>query len=116
MDPIAGELNGYLYFSKRIHADARPLRPHLTGALVAAAVPLAFFMVYNTLLFGTPWTTGYAFTREQNGFAGADFFLRLPTFFKDRGILFSDPVWIAAIWGLERGFRKQPALAGVLLA
>ena len=111
-----GPLVLMLYFSKRIHADARPLRPHLTGALVAAAVPLAFFMVYNTLLFGTPWTTGYAFTREQNGFAWADFFLRLPTFFEQRGILFSDPVWIAAIFGLERGFRKQPALAGVLLA
>jgi hypothetical protein len=54
---------------------ARGLQPRthhrktLWAALVGAGIPLALLGIYNTLAYGAPWRTGYAFTHEQTAFS-----------------------------------------------
>lgn len=47
-------------------------------ALVAYGVPTSLLLLYNTLVFGSPFTTGYALSAEQNAFQWSEIDERLP--------------------------------------
>ena len=76
-EAVVGLAVAVFFLLPRAEASAR------TGFLAAtagAAVPLATLLVYNGLVYGSPWRTGYGFTNEQSAFSLGNLTENLPTY------------------------------------
>ncbi|MBN1673098.1 MAG: glycosyltransferase family 39 protein [Kiritimatiellae bacterium] len=91
-------------------------RRTLIAAGVCSLVPLGVWAAYNWRLFGCPWRTGYALTREQYAFRLGSIGERLRPLWAARTQLLDDPIWLLGVAGLFYGLARRWRQAVVLVA
>jgi len=81
--------------------------------LLAVAIPLALFAIYNWVSFGAPWRTGYALSGEQTAFSIINIPSQLSHALGERSALLEDRFWVLVLLGLIYCVRDRRMISFV---
>jgi 4-amino-4-deoxy-L-arabinose transferase-like glycosyltransferase len=99
-----------MVWARRRETGARtPVTRESLVLVAAAAIPLAFLALFNTVNFGSMLQTGYSLTGEQSAFDFHQLPARLGTMIQSRRVLLEDGYWCLILTGIVAGLVARPS-------